>query len=258
MILVINIGNSNLKFGIFTNKNYHCINFWKTKTIKNIKQNKCFIMINNFFFKKKIHISSITDVIIGSVVPNLTSMIEKIIYKIYGKRPIIINKNTKSNIIHDFKEIGTDLYANAAAAIFLYQKTSLIIDFGTSLTLTCVKKNGILLGVIIIPGISISLKTLIQKTSQLKKVQIKKPKYILGVNSETSIQSGITNGYICMIEGLIKKINKEIQEKCFVIITGGMCKTYHKIIDNTSYLSDDKHTIKGLKILYDHMNIKNN
>lgn len=249
MILVINIGNSNLNFALFNNNVNFLYKSWIIKTKPIYILDQYIFIINNIYKKHKINHKIIKKIILGSVVPFLTKIISDSLYKIHNIIPIILDIYIKSPVKHNSNELGIDLYANAIAAYILYRKTCLIIDFGTALTLTCVSKKGIIIGVVIIPGIRTSLNALIKNTCQLKYINFKKTKNILGLKSENCIQSGITYGYLNMIEGLIFNIKKEINEKCCIISTGGMCDFYSSLTNEINF-SDKFHTLKGLVILY--------
>lgn len=247
MLLVINIGNSNIHFGLFQIDN--CKKSWVINSKNNYSIDEYIILLYSIYREYNIHIKYINNIIIGSVVPSLTNIIKQTIYKIHKKIPIILDRYTPSCIHHTSHELGTDIYANAIASYTLYKKTSLVIDFGTAINLSCIDNTGILKGVIIIPGIHISLNALINNTSQIFDVEIKKPTNILGLQSESCIQSGLIYGYLSMIEGLIDRVNHELNTKCLIIATGGLSHIYFPLTKKIHIL-DKLHTIKGLNLLY--------
>jgi type III pantothenate kinase len=188
--------------------------------------------------------------VIGSVVPPLTNIVEQSLYEIHKIKPIIVDRYSASPIKHYSHQLGTDLYANAIAAYMLYnKKTTLVVDFGTALSLTCIDKHGNLQGVIIAPGVNSSLSALIGNTAQLSQIELKKPPSILGKYTEKCIQSGIIYGYLSMVEGLINRVNKELKTNCLVIATGGLSHVYTPLTKKI-HLKDKLHTIKGLNILF--------
>ncbi len=252
MLLTVNIGNSNIRFGLFDNNinNMKCFKSWIIKS--NLKKSlyKYIFLIKNTYIKHKISLQLIKNIVIGSVVPFLTNIFIKSLYKIHKIYPTIVNRYSISSVYHNSNQLGVDLYANAIAGYELYkEKNILIIDIGTALSFTCVGKKGFLKGIIIAPGVKTSLLSLISNTSLLSNVKLKKPFNILGNNTETCIQSGIIYGYLSMIEGLINKINKELNTNCFVIATGGLSHIYSSLTKMIHFY-DKLHTIRGLKFLF--------
>lgn len=252
MLLTINIGNSSLRFGLFDhNYNLKCNCSWIINSNPHRSIDEYIFLFRNIYQQHGIIYKFIQNIVIGSVVPPLTNIVEQSLYEIHKVKPIVLDRNSASPIKHDSPQLGTDLYANAIAAYTLYKNknTTLVVDFGTALSLTCIDKNGNLQGVIIAPGVNSSLSALIGNTAQLSKIELKKPTSILGQDNETCIQSGIIYGYLSMVEGLINRINQELKTNCFVIATGGLSHIYTPLT-NKIHIKDKLHTIKGLKILF--------
>ncbi|AWU43589.1 type III pantothenate kinase [Blattabacterium sp. (Cryptocercus kyebangensis)] len=253
MLLTINIGNSSLRFGLFNNNyNLKCNFSWIINSNPHRSLDEYILLFRNIYQQYGIFSKLIQNIVIGSVVPTLTNIVEQSLYEIHKIKPIIVDRYSFSPIKHYSHQLGTDLYANAIAAYTLYNKNkenTLVIDFGTSLSFTCIDKYGHLKGVIIAPGVNSSLSALIGNTAQLSKIKLKKPPSILGQYTETCIQSGIIYGYLSMVEGLINRINKELKENCFVIATGGLSHIYTPLTKKIHF-KDKLHTIRGLKILF--------
>ncbi|WP_185869515.1 type III pantothenate kinase [Blattabacterium cuenoti] len=251
MLLTINIGNSSIRFGLFDNNNYNlkCNCSWIINSNPHKSLDEYILLFRNIYQQYGIFSKLIHHIVIGSVVPTLTNIVEQSLYEIHKIKPMVVDRYSDSPIKHYSHQLGTDLYANAIAAYILYKETTLVIDFGTALSLTCIDKYGKLKGVIIAPGVNSSLLALIGNTEQLSQIELKKPSSILGQYTETCIQSGIIYGYTSMVEGLIKRINKELKTSCFVIATGGLSHIYTPLTKRI-HLKDKMHTIKGLKILF--------
>jgi type III pantothenate kinase len=245
--IVINIGNTNLRFGIFEGEN--CDVSWVINTKPYRSQDELYIQFLNIYQTYKIDIESMEKIIIGSVVPQLTYDISRAITRIHGKKPIIVDRNTPSEVEAKSKQMGTDIYANLVAAHHLYpKKKKIIFDFGTALTASCVDENGETLGVIIAPGIITSLNSLIHDTAQLPEIELIKPKTVLGLDTVSCMQSGMVYGYLGMVEGFIDRINAEVKDNCFVIATGGVSHVYKPLTEKIQ-IADRLHTLKGLYFL---------
>lgn len=254
MLLTVNIGNSNIRFGLFNNKynDTKCMVSWIIKKIHYRSLYGYISLFKNAYKKHNISNDLINEIVIGSVVPSLTEKIKKSLKFIHNINPLIVNRYSTSSIKHSSHELGTDLYANAVAANKLYKKHTfiLIIDFGTAISLTCINnKYRKFNGIIIVPGVKISLKALIKNTFQSLKIKLKKPKNLFGKDTKTCIQSGIIYGYLSMIEGLIDRININLKKKCLVIATGGLSHIYTPLTKKID-IEDKLHTIIGLKILH--------
>ncbi|WP_185849132.1 type III pantothenate kinase [Blattabacterium cuenoti] len=252
MLLTINIGNSSLRFGLFdNNSNLECNCSWIINSTPHRSLDEYIFLFRNIYQQYGIFYKFIQNIVIGSVVPTLTNIVEQSLYEIHKIKPIIVDRNSVSPVKHHSHQLGTDLYANAIAAYTLYnnKNTTLVVDFGTALSLTCTDKYGKLKGVIIAPGVNSSLIALIGNTAQLSQIELKKPTSILGQYTETCIQSGIIYGYLSMVEGLINRVNQELKTNCFVIATGGLSHIYTPLTKKI-HIKDKLHTIKGLKILF--------
>ncbi|WP_341651407.1 type III pantothenate kinase [Blattabacterium cuenoti] len=254
MLLIINIGNSSLRFGIFDNNyNLKCNCSWIINSTPHRSLDEYIFIFKNIYHQYGIFSKFIQNIVIGSVVPSLTNIVKQSLYEIHKIKPIIVDRNSSSPIKHYSHQLGTDLYANAIAAYTLYKNkntTYLVVDFGTALSFTCIDKYGHLQGVIIAPGVNSSLNALIGNTAQLSRnIKLKKPPSILGQYTETCIQSGIIYGYLSMVEGLINRVNQELKTNCFVIATGGFSHIYTPLTKQI-HITDKLHTMKGLKILF--------
>lgn len=245
--IVINVGNSNIRFGLFQGED--CEVSWVINTKPYRTADELFVQMSMLYQTYKINPEEINLIIIGSVVPQLTKVISSAIRKIHGVQPIIVDRNTASPVIAKSKQMGTDIYANLVAAHHLYpNRKKIILDFGTALTASCVAETGETIGVIIAPGIVTSLNSLISQTAQLPEIELVKPKSVLGLDTVSCMQSGMVYGFLGMVEGFIDRINEEVQEDCFVIATGGVSHVY-KPLTNKIHVADRLHTLKGLYFL---------
>lgn len=245
--IVINIGNTNIRFGLFNEDN--CEISWVINTKPYRSQDELYIQFLNIYQTYNVNVERVEKVIVGSVVPQLTHDISRAISRIHGKKAIIVDRNTPSEVEAKSKQMGTDIYANLVAAHHLYPKNKKIIfDFGTALTASCVNEKGETLGVIIAPGIITALNSLIHDTAQLPEIELIKPKSVLGLDTVSCMQSGMVYGYLGMVEGFIDRINAEVKDDCFVIATGGVSHVYKPLTEKIQ-IADRLHTLKGLYFL---------
>ncbi|WBV51442.1 type III pantothenate kinase [Chryseobacterium gambrini] len=245
--IVINIGNSNIRFGLFNEDN--CDISWVINTKPYRTADELYVQMLMLYQTYKIEPAEISKVIIGSVVPQLTKVMSAAIKKIHNIHPVIVDRNTPSEVQAKSKQMGTDIYANLVAAHNMYpDRKKIVLDFGTALTASCVAESGETLGVIIAPGIVTALNSLISQTAQLPEIELVKPKTVLGLDTVTCMQSGMVYGFLGMVEGFIDRINDEVNDDCFVVAISGVSHVYKPLTDKI-HVMDRLHTLKGLYFL---------
>ena len=245
--IVINVGNTNVRFGLFEDD--QCTTSWIINTKPYRTRDEFFVQFKILYQTYNVDVTKVDKIIIGSVVPQLTHDISSALYKIHGLEAVIVDRKTHSPVHHKSNQMGTDIYANLVAAHFLYpDKKKIILDFGTALTASCIDKDGEVLGVIITPGIITSLNSLVKQTAQLPEIELTKPKSVLGHDTVSCMTSGMVYGFLGMVEGFIDRINEEVKDNCFVIATGGVSHVYQPLTNKID-VADKLHTLKGLYFL---------
>ena len=223
MQLSIDIGNSNINFGISEGKKL--IRQWRIHTVADKTADEYGVIFHSLFSNDNIKINNIDKVVLCSVVPSLTSPIQTMVKKLVGKRPLILGPDLypelEIDVVNPY-EIGSDLVADAVAAYTKYHQNCIIVDFGTALSFVIVSGTGKLLGAAIAPGLKTAMNSLSRNTAQLPNVQLKVPPSAIGKNTVHAMQSGVIFGFTGLIEYLIDKIQKEIKGKTQVIATGGL------------------------------------
>ena len=254
MILLVDVGTTNIVFGI--NKDDKYITRWRISTDAKKTSDEYAIQVMQLFGQGNIDPKDVKGIIVSSVVPNIMHSLENMIRKCFSIEPIIVGPGVKTgiNIKYDNpKEVGADRIVNAVAAYEIYKKPMIIIDFGTATTFCAITRTGDYLGGCIVPGIRISSDALFERAAKLPRVELEVPKNIICKNTVSSMQAGIIYGYIGQVEYIVNKIKREMMKKNseepFVIATGGLAKLIAKeteIIDKV----DANLTLEGLKILY--------
>lgn len=248
--IVINIGNTNIRFGLF--RGDVCEISWIINTKPYRTRDEMFAQFSLLYQYYNVPVDEIDLIIIGSVVPQLSNDIVSAVEKMHRKKGIkavLVGRDTPSKVQAKSKQMGTDIYANLVAAHTLYpDRKNIILDFGTALTASCIAENGETLGVIIAPGIITSLSALVGQTAQLPEIELNKPEKVLGLDTVSCMQSGMVYGFLGMVEGFIERINKEVEDDCFVVATGGVSHVYKPLTDKI-HVVDKLHTLKGLYYL---------
>ncbi len=259
MVIVFDIGNTNITIGVFTGA--QLLFDLRLRTDIGYTEDQYFASLKALLKHREIETDDIEGGIIGSVVPAVTRAIELMFRKYFGKEALLLTPKTKLNIKNLYKnvsEVGDDRLANAAAGrLFFPGKDLIIIDYGTAVTFDVIDKKGRYLGGVIQPGLYLSLKALFSNTAKLPQVELKFPEKIIGDTTEKSIQSGIMNGAVSGINSFVRLIKKEIKApKAQVILTGGDAETIPlSMLEAKNVHVDRDFTLKGFKIIYD-MNAK--
>lgn len=248
MILIFDVGNTSIKIGLASDNQIEKV--FRINTITNKTPDLYAVDINGLFDP-----SQVSAVIIGSVVPEVTLTLKILSKRLFGIDPMVLEPGIKTGILlktdHP-QEVGADIIA--AAAAIKSPKPTVVVDLGTANKYVYVKDKQ-LLGVVISPGVVVSVKALIGSTALLPQIEIKTPKKVLGTNTVSCMQSGVTYGVAAEVEGILMRIKGEIREDIDVIITGGLAKVIAPLIYNNIEVNPNL-VLEGLLNIY-HLNQKN-
>lgn len=251
MLLVIDVGNTNVTLGIFKEE-VLITNFRITTRIARTSD-EYGIIIYDLLKTKGIDFTQIKAAAIASVVPGIMHSLKSAIIKYLNLTPFEIGIGTKTGIkivTPNPKEIGSDRIVDAVAAYDLYGGPLIVIDFGTATTYDLITEDGSFLAGITSPGIRICADALWHQTARLPEIEIKKPDSILAKETISSMQAGLVYGYIGQTEYIVKKVIEESGIKGIkVIATGGLGKI---IADETDAIQifDDSLTLQGIRLIY--------
>ena len=250
MLLVIDVGNTNIVLGTYDREKL--IKYWRISTNRNRTVDEYGIMICNMFRYSKLDYQQVEAIIMSSVVPPLMPAMEKMSRQYFNLEPLIVGPGIKTGmpILYDNpKEVGADRIVNAVAGFEKYGGPLIIVDFGTATTFCVISAAGEYLGGAITAGIGISTEALFQRAAKLPRIELVKPKKVIGRNTVSSMQSGLIYGYIGMVDGLARRIKKEIGCEAYVVATGGgadLIAHDSETIDTVDHLL----TLEGLRIIY--------
>ncbi|MDR1017092.1 MAG: type III pantothenate kinase [Lachnospiraceae bacterium] len=253
MLLVVDIGNTNITLGVFKGEELLSTSFrMMSKDLRT--SDEYGVLISMMLQARGIEVSSITDVIIASVVPGIMHSFNNGIIKYFGIKPLIVGAGLKTGIkivTPNPKEIGPDRIVDAAAAYSLYGGPIIVLDYGTATTYDLVGPNGTFEAGITGVGMNTAAKALWGDADMLPAIEIEKPKSILAKETISSMQAGIVYGEIGATEYIVANIIKESGYKDIkVIATGGLGKMI-SAETNCIDIYDPDLTLKGLKIIFD-------
>ncbi|MBE5847260.1 MAG: type III pantothenate kinase [Lachnospiraceae bacterium] len=252
MILALDIGNTNIVVGCIQNEDdIVFIERVATNTLKTeFEYAVDFQALLSLYDIKK---SEITGCIISSVVPPLNNIMVRAIDKLLGTTPMIVGPGIRTglNILMDNPaSVGADLIVNAVAGIRCYGAPLIMIDMGTATTVSLVDEKANYVGGMILPGVRVSLDSLVSRTSQLPRIGLDAPKKLIGKNTIDCMKSGIIMGQASAMDGLIDRICDEMGRKIPVVATGGLSSSIIPFCRNEVIIDNDL-TLKGLKYIYD-------
>jgi type III pantothenate kinase len=245
MLLTVDVGNTNIVFGVFSGKKI--LASWRVETKS---KTLYFQHVDN---KAR---NEIKSAIVSSVVPNIDQHLSRQIEETFGIKPVFVSaKNIPIKIkMRDRAEIGADRLVNAYAAKKLYGGAMIIVDFGTATTFCAVNARGEYLGGAIAPGIGLSKDALHYKTAKLPLIDFGVAKDVIGKNTKAAMLSGLYFGYVSLVEGMIKRFKAKVGKSAKVIATGG----YSALIGKKARIFDiidSELTLKGLRMLWEEINV---
>ncbi|MCR4923471.1 MAG: type III pantothenate kinase [Lachnospiraceae bacterium] len=251
MILAIDIGNTNIVIGCLEKDDVAFVERVSTDTGKT--ELEYVVQLKMVLDLHGIEKDSIRGSIISSVVPPLTTVIRSALVKFLGDDPMIVGPGVKTglNILMDNPaSVGTDLIVNAVAGNKYYGSPLIMIDMGTATTVSVLDQKANYIGGMILPGVRVSLDSLVNRTSQLPKIALEMPKKLVGRNTIDSMKAGIMVGQASALDGILERMWDELGYETGVVATGGLapaiipCCRHEIILDNEL-------TLKGLGLIYE-------
>lgn len=252
MILVVDVGNTNIVLGIYNGK--QLLQSWRMGTDRDKTSDEFGMFMMNLMSVAKLDIAHINAVIISSVVPPIMYSLEHAIRKYFKVDPLVVGPGVKTGINIKYenpKEVGADRIVNAVAACEIYGGPLIIVDFGTATTFCAISSKNEYLGGVICPGIKISADALFQRAAKLPKIDLVKPDTVIGRNTVSSMQSGLIYGYVGQVDYIVNRMRQEMNEpNAKVVATGGLARliaSESKTIGEINGLL----TLEGLRIIYE-------
>jgi type III pantothenate kinase len=252
MLLTIDIGNTNITFGVYDKQKvlqYH----WRIKTDHGRMPDEYGIIILGLMRHEGLNFKEIQGVAMASVVPPLTGVFVEMIERFVYQKPFLIDSSVKTGveILYDSpRDVGADRIVDAAAAYRLYGGPACVVDFGTATTFDAISGKGEYLGGAIAPGIGIAAEALFSRTSKLPRVDLVRPPKAIGTNTVHAMQSGLLFGYVGMVEGMVARYKKELGDNMRVIGTGGLAEV---IAQETNVIEvvNPWLTLEGLQMIWE-------
>jgi type III pantothenate kinase len=254
MLLAIDVGNTNIVLGVFEQRGL--IRSWRLQTLRERTSDELGLALNGLFAHARIDPASITGIVLGSVVPPLTTTVIDMLVQYFRCSPLVVDPASNAGmpiLYSNPSEVGADRIVNAIAAVHQFGREGrpmVICDFGTATTLDAVSGAGEYLGGAICPGVSISADALFQRAARLPRIEVRKPASVIGRTTVGAMESGLFYGYVGMVEGLVRRMNGELGGDALCVATGGLAvviapetQIFHHV--------DVELTLKGLRIVWE-------
>lgn len=247
MLLTIDIGNTNIVFGIYDNNNW--LTHWRIQTDQLKTADEYEVIFRSLLTAEKICRSSIKRIVISSVVPSLVHPFQEMLQGLFEEAITLvvspdIYPSLPIKILNPY-QIGADLVANALAAFQRYGNNTMVIDFGTALTFTTIGNNSEIAGVAIAPGLRTAMSALAGNTAQLPQIHLIPPPSVLGENTTHAIQAGIVYGFTGLVDSIVERTENELKKSLTVVATGGLSSVVAPLTKNIKTV-EPMLTLEGL------------
>lgn len=255
-LLVIDIGNTNVALGLFDYTDESAAELthhWRLATHSEQTSDEVALTVAALFGQAGRSGVPVTDVIISSVVPPLLPIWERVAAKLFDRRALVVGPGIRTGMpvrYENPREVGADRIVNSVAAFEIFGGPAITVDFGTAITFDCVSEDGEYLGGVIFPGIQTSMEALFSRASMLHRVEVARPKTVIGKTTTAALQSGLLFGFAGVVDSVVDRIRSELGHAARVIATGGLA---HRVADESRSIErvEPFLTLQGLQIIFE-------
>ncbi|MGN1195821.1 MAG: type III pantothenate kinase [Acutalibacteraceae bacterium] len=252
MILAIDIGNTNITLGGFEGENLVFVS--RMYTARNKTGDEFATGLLDMIYLNNISPEDFDGAVLSSVVPQLTDVLSRAVYLTIKKKPVIVGEKHYGGLkveVLPVSQLGADLIAGCVGALSKYPTPCLVADLGTATKILVLDKRGYFSGCIIAPGVKVSLDALASSAALLPSISFTKPDKVIGTNTVECMQSGSVYGTAAMLDGLIRRIKKELgEENITVVATGGYSKGIIPCCEE-DIIFDGNLVLDGLRVIYE-------
>jgi type III pantothenate kinase len=254
-LLVIDIGNTNVSLGLFDapTSSSELAEHWRLSTRREITSDEVAITLRALFEAAGRRSDEVADVIISSVVPPLLPIWERVAAKLFDRPALVVGPGVKTGMpvrYENPREVGADRIVNAVAAYEMFGGPVIAVDFGTATTFDCVSEQGEYLGGVIFPGIHTAMEALFERASMLHRVEIARPRNVIGKTTTGALQSGLLYGYAGVVDSMVERIRGELGARARVVATGGLAG---RVANESAAIErvEPFLTLEGLRIIFE-------
>jgi type III pantothenate kinase len=251
MLLAVDIGNTNITFGLYEGQALGPR--WRIRTIHEKMPDEYGILMVQLFEHRGYSPEDVTAVAIASVVPPLSQAFQEASRAYLDAEPLLVNAGVRTGVrirYDDPRQVGADRVVDAAAVKALYGVPACVVDFGTATTFDAVSAEGDYLGGAIAPGIGIAAQALFERTAKLPRVELTRPPSVIGRNTPHAMQSGLLFGYVGLVEGMVARFRAALGAETRVVATGGLASVIARETDVIDVV-DPWLALHGVRIVYE-------
>ncbi len=250
MLMAIDIGNTNIKIGVYDGK--QLVRHWRIATQRLQLADEYAVLVRGLMALSQLRLEDVRGCAISCVVPPLTSQFRELARTYLRVEPVFASLESANGLTFDVAtphELGSDRIANSVAVRHNYQGAVIAIAFGTATAFDVIDSNGVYVGGAIAPGIGISADALFRSAARLFQVELERPPRVIGKNTVEYMQAGLILGYAGLVEGLVQRMKAELGTDCTVIATGGLAEV---IADETPAVDvvEPYLTLEGLRLIH--------
>jgi type III pantothenate kinase len=250
MLLTIDIGNTNITFGLYDGETL--THHWRIKTDHDRLADEYGIIILGLMRHEGLKAGQISGVVMASVVPPLTQVFSRMSERYFKMPPLVVETGVKTGVKIRYdspRDVGADRIVDAVAAYKLYGGPACVVDFGTATTFDAISAKGDYLGGAIAPGMGIGAEALFSRASKLPRVDLIRPPRAIGANTVHALQSGFIFGYVSLVEGMVARFRAELGPDMRVIGTGGLVRVIAPETDVIEVVNPWL-TLEGLRMVW--------
>lgn len=250
MLLVIDVGNTQTVLGLFEGD--RIVRRFRIQTDVRRTSDETGVLLKSLFDSAGID-GQIHGAIVSCVVPDMLRNLMLTCRNYFDVDPLVVGPGIRTGmpiLADNPREVGADRIVNAVAAYQRVGDACVVVDFGTATTFDCISSKGQYLGGVIAPGYQISAEALFSRTSKLPRVDVERPRRVIGKNTVHSMQSGLFYGYVSLVDGMVRRIREELGAEATVLATGGLAGVLAAASETIDEVCEDL-TLDGLKLLFE-------
>lgn len=251
MLLVVDVGNTNTVLGLYSGERVE--RTFRIQTDVRRTADETAVLLSNLFRHAGIE-GPIAGAIVSCVVPDTLRTIIETCRRHFDVEPMVVGPGVRTGmpiLADNPREVGADRIVNSVAAFALVGAACIVVDFGTATTFDCISHKGEYMGGVIAPGYQISADALFSRTSKLPRVEVERPRRVIGRNTVHSMQSGLFYGYVSLVDGVVARIKEEMPAPIpRVMATGGLASVIADASEAIEQVEEDL-TLEGLRLLYE-------